>query len=66
MIRRLEAADAEARLEELALLLRDAVLGGASIGFVLLLALDEIETYLVICARGGARVPPDSARRLRG
>lgn len=45
MIRRLEAADAEARLEEFALLLRDAVLGGASIGFVLPLAPDEIETY---------------------
>jgi len=34
MIRRLEAADAEARLGELAELLRDAVLGGASIGFL--------------------------------
>ena len=64
MIRRLEAADAEARLEELALLLRDAVLGGASIGFVLPLAPDEIETYW----RDALEAVPttDSARRLRG
>ena len=66
MIRRLEAADAEARLEELALLLRDAVLGGASIGFVLPLAPAELEAYWreVLEAVRGAR--PDSARRLRG
>jgi acetyltransferase len=45
MIRRLEAADAEARLAELSGLLRDAVLGGASIGFVLPLAPGELEAY---------------------
>jgi ribosomal protein S18 acetylase RimI-like enzyme len=45
VIRRLEAADAEARLEALVLLLRDAVLGGASIGFVLPLATAELEAY---------------------
>lgn len=45
MIRRLEAADAAARLDALAELWRDAILGGASIGFVLPLAPDEIETY---------------------
>jgi acetyltransferase len=45
MIRRLEAADVEARLGELALLLRDAVLSGASIGFVLPLAPAELEGY---------------------
>ena len=59
MIRRLEAADAEARLEELALLLRDAVLGGASIGFVLPLAPDELETYwrdVLEAVRGRGRI----------
>jgi ribosomal protein S18 acetylase RimI-like enzyme len=45
MIRRLDPAEAEARLEELALLLRDAVDGGASIGFLLPLERAEIETY---------------------
>ena len=45
MIRRLEAADAETRLDELSELLRDAVQGGASIGFVLPLQPGEIETY---------------------
>ena len=45
MIRRLQAADVEARLGELALLLRDAVLGGASIGFVLPLASAELDAY---------------------
>jgi acetyltransferase len=45
VIRRLEAADAEARLEGLALLLRDAVEGGASIGFVLPLTPGELEAY---------------------
>jgi acetyltransferase len=45
MIRRLEAADAKRRLRELSALLRDAVLGGASIGFVLPLAPGEIEAY---------------------
>jgi ribosomal protein S18 acetylase RimI-like enzyme len=59
MIRRLEAADAEARLEELALLLRDAVLGGASIGFVLPLAPAELEAYwreVLGAVRRGGRV----------
>jgi acetyltransferase len=45
VIRRLEAADAEARLEELAALLRDGVLSGASIGFLLPLAQAEIRAY---------------------
>jgi ribosomal protein S18 acetylase RimI-like enzyme len=45
MIRRLEAADVEARLGELSALLRDAILGGASIGFVLPLAPAELEAY---------------------
>jgi acetyltransferase len=45
MIRRLGTADAEARLEDLSALLRDAVLGGASIGFVLPLAPAELEAY---------------------
>jgi acetyltransferase len=45
MIRRLDPAKAEARLDELALLLRDAVEGGASIGFLLPLARAEIEAY---------------------
>jgi ribosomal protein S18 acetylase RimI-like enzyme len=45
VIRRLDPADAEARLRELALLLRDAIEGGASIGFVLPLAQGEIEAY---------------------
>jgi len=45
MIRRLEAADVEARLRDLSLLLRDAVLGGASIGFILPLAPAEVEDY---------------------
>jgi acetyltransferase len=45
VIRRLEAADAEARLEELALLLRDGVQGGASIGFLLPLEQAEITAY---------------------
>jgi ribosomal protein S18 acetylase RimI-like enzyme len=44
-IRRLEAAEAEARHEELALLMRDAVLGGASIGFILPFEPGEIEAY---------------------
>jgi acetyltransferase len=45
VIRRLEAAEAEAQLEALGRLLRDAVLGGASIGFVLPLEPAEIEVY---------------------
>jgi ribosomal protein S18 acetylase RimI-like enzyme len=59
MIRRLEAADAEARLEELALLLRDAVLGGASIGFVLPLTPSELEVYwrdVLEAVRRGGRI----------
>ena len=68
MIRRLEAADAEARLEELALLLRDAVLGGASIGFVLPLAPAELEPTGETCSRRCARragfcSPPSRVRR---
>ncbi|MGH6904580.1 MAG: GNAT family N-acetyltransferase [Geminicoccaceae bacterium] len=45
MIRRLEAAETEARLEELVALLRDAILGGASIGSVLLLEQAEVTAY---------------------
>jgi ribosomal protein S18 acetylase RimI-like enzyme len=45
MIRRLAAADVEARLAELSALLHDAVLGGASIGFVPPLAPGELEAY---------------------
>ena len=45
MIRRLTAAEVEARLGELVALLRDAVLGGASIGFVLPLGSAELEGY---------------------
>jgi ribosomal protein S18 acetylase RimI-like enzyme len=45
LIRRLEAADGAARLGDLSALLRDAVLGGASIGFVLPLAPAELESY---------------------
>jgi acetyltransferase len=45
MIRRLEAADAEALLGKLSALLRDSILGGASIGFVLPLAPAELEAY---------------------
>jgi acetyltransferase len=45
VIRRLGPTDAEERLRELALLLRDAVEGGASIGFVLPLAPAEVATY---------------------
>jgi ribosomal protein S18 acetylase RimI-like enzyme len=45
MIRRLDAAEAERRREELALLLRDAVESGASIGFLLPLEVAEIEAY---------------------
>jgi acetyltransferase len=45
MIRRLEAAAAEALLGKLCALLRDAVLSGASIGFVLPLAPGELEAY---------------------
>jgi acetyltransferase len=58
VIRRLEVADAEAEFEALVLLLRDAVLGGASIGFVLPLAPDEIETYwqsVLAALRDGSR-----------
>ena len=68
MIRRLEAADAEARLGELALLLRDAVLGGASIGFVLPLTPGELETYwqdVLEAVRRGGKIclPPSRVRR---
>jgi ribosomal protein S18 acetylase RimI-like enzyme len=45
MIRSLAAGDVEARLGELVALLRDAIQGGASIGFVLPLAPAELETY---------------------
>jgi ribosomal protein S18 acetylase RimI-like enzyme len=45
MIRRLEAADVEARLGDLVALLRDAIQGGASIGFVLPLGPAELEAY---------------------
>jgi acetyltransferase len=45
VIRRLEAADAGARLEELAALLRDGVLSGASIGLLLPLEQTEIRAY---------------------
>lgn len=58
-IRRLEAADAEARHGELALLLRDAVQGGASIGFVLPFGPDEIEAYwrsVLAAMRDGGRL----------
>jgi len=44
-IRRLEAAAAEVLQGELALLLRDAVEGGASIGFVLPFEPGEVEAY---------------------
>jgi ribosomal protein S18 acetylase RimI-like enzyme len=58
-IRRLEAADAEARQGELALLLRDAVRGGASIGFVLPFEPGEIEAYwrgVLAAQREGGRL----------
>jgi ribosomal protein S18 acetylase RimI-like enzyme len=45
MVRRLEAADGEALLGKLSALLRDSILGGASIGFVLPLAPAELEAY---------------------
>jgi ribosomal protein S18 acetylase RimI-like enzyme len=57
--RRLTAADAEVRLGELCALLRDAVLGGASIGFVLPLAEAELEAYwreVIDAVRGGGRI----------
>ena len=59
MIRRLEAVDVEARLGELSALLRDAVLGGASIGFVLPLASAELEAYwrdVLEAVRGSGRI----------
>jgi ribosomal protein S18 acetylase RimI-like enzyme len=59
LIRRLDAGAAAARLEALAALLRDAVAGGASIGFVLPLGHGEIEAYWqsVLAAVGdGSRV----------
>jgi ribosomal protein S18 acetylase RimI-like enzyme len=55
----LEAADGAARLGELSALLRDAVLGGASIGFVLSLAPAELEAYwreVLEAVRGGGRI----------
>ena len=58
-IRRLEIADAEARQGELALLLRDAVQGGASIGFVLPFEPGEIEAYwrgVLAALREGGRL----------
>ena len=59
MIRRLEAADVEARLGEFSALLRDAVLGGASIGFVLPLARAELEACwrdVLEAVRGRGRI----------
>jgi len=58
-IRRLEAADAEVLQGELALLLRDAVEGGASIGFVLPFAPGEVESYwrgVLVAQREGGRI----------
>jgi acetyltransferase len=58
-IRRLEAAEAEAQQEELALLLRDAVYGGASVGFILPFEPDEIEAYwrgVIVALREGDRL----------
>jgi acetyltransferase len=60
MIRRLEAADAEALLGQLCALLHDAVLGGASIGFVMPLALAELEAYW----RDALKAVPDGGRIL--
>jgi GNAT superfamily N-acetyltransferase len=56
---RLTAADVEARLGEFCALLCDAVLGGASIGFVLPLAPGELEAYwreVINAVRGRGRI----------
>jgi acetyltransferase len=58
-IRRLEAAAAEVLQGELALLLRDAVEGGASIGFVLPFEPGEVEAYwrgVLAAVREGGRI----------
>jgi hypothetical protein len=59
VIRRLEATEAQTQLKELALLLRDAVDGGASIGFLLPLGAAEVEAYwrsVLAALRDGSRL----------